>query len=74
MSTRSAVTNQAVADRIGITHSAVSRIRSGDRLPSFDVMRVIAEVYGWDLQSQSDARILGSYASEFEAVLAREHV
>lgn len=73
MTTRSLVTNQKVADDLGcLTHSAVSRIRSGDRLPSLSVIKQIESKYNWDLRSQ--VGMLGpSYAPKFEEMLARHY-
>lgn len=67
------VTNQRVADDLDITHSAVSRVRSGDRLPSFALMLRIEERIGWDLRDQTDARLLGSYDVAFEKALASNY-
>lgn len=68
-STRPVVTNEAVAKRLGLTHSAISRIRSGDRMPSFHTMQVIEVEFGWSIADQSEARRLDQYASEFERVI-----
>lgn len=69
MDTVSAPTNSEVGARIGLTHSAVSRIRSGERLPSMSIMRAIEDEYGWDRLSQWAARDEGKYAECFEAVI-----
>ena len=66
---RVAPTNQEVADAITMTHSGVSRIRSGGRLPSIDTMRRIQDVYGWSVQDQIEARARGEYVEEFELAL-----
>lgn len=73
MTTKAAVTNQRVAEDLGITHSMVSRIRSGDRIPSLAVMLTIHE-WGWGLEKQALARKLGTYASDFEALLVTRYV
>lgn len=65
-----APTNQEVGERIGLTHSSVSRLRSGARLPSVPTMARIQEVYGWSVQEQVEARGRGTYADEFEAAIA----
>jgi len=49
-------TNRQVGDRIGLSHSSVSRIRAGERIPSVDVMVVIEREYGWTLADQVTAR------------------
>ena len=73
MDTRSLVTNQKVADDLGITHSAVSRIRSGDRFPSLALIIKIEALLQWSMKDQ--ARRLGSasYAEEFESRLAHHY-
>ena len=68
---RAAITNVQVGLDIGLDHTTVSRIRSGDRLPSIDVMVAIARVYGWKIDAQVRARTEDRYASGFEAVLIR---
>jgi transcriptional regulator with XRE-family HTH domain len=62
-------TNREVAERIGLTHSAVSRIRSGQRFPGIEVMGAIARVYGWPVNQQVDARVNGVYADLFELAI-----
>lgn len=73
MATKAAVTNQRVADDIGLTHSAVSRIRSGDRMPSLKVVRRIAAEYGWPIEDQIKSLDPAVYAEAFEALLARRY-
>lgn len=52
--------NQAeLADRAGITQSAVSQIEKGERAPSFDVLRRLAAALG-----VSTAELLGPEASD----------
>ncbi len=63
-------TNQELADRLGLTHSGISRIRSGSRLPSIEVMDQLDKLYGWSVVKQIRARQTGTYAQELEAVLA----
>ncbi len=73
MSTRSQVTNQKVAEELLVTHSAVSRIRSGDRFPGLTLIQRIANLFGWSVDEQ--VRLIGSpsYAEEFEKVLIRRY-
>lgn len=64
------VTNVAVAEKLGVDHSTVSRIRSGLRYPSRELMRRISEQYNWKVVHQLDllpdkGRNL-RYAQEFE--------
>lgn len=64
-----AVTNTEVADKIGLNHSMVSRIRGGQRTPSFDTMAAIEAAYGWPLTEQAISRKRGTYAEDFESVI-----
>jgi transcriptional regulator with XRE-family HTH domain len=59
-----------VAEELGLTIATVSRIRSGDRLPSLVVMRQISKLYGWTIDEQLEARDHGEYASRFNRKLA----
>jgi len=66
MTTRA--TNEEIGQRIGLGHSGVSRIRSGDRFPSLAAMRRIERAYGWKIGDQIAAREKGQfeYAHEFD--------
>lgn len=68
--TAAAVSNAQVGKAIGMSHSGVSRIRSGDRLPSVERMVKIAQVYAWPVDDQVKARTDGRYASAFETILS----
>ena len=74
MAARTQVTNGRVAEDLGISESMVSRIRSGDRQPSTELMVKIREVYQWDVTYQAIACVQGTadqtYAHQFERVLA----
>lgn len=64
------VTNVAIAEKLAVDHSTVSRIRSGQRYPSRELMRRISEAFGWKVVHQLDllpdrGRNL-RYAQEFE--------
>lgn len=73
MSTRAPVTNQRVADDLGVTHSMISRIRSGDRLPSLQLVRRINATLGWSIDEQISSLDPKVYAEAFEAVLAKRY-
>lgn len=73
MTTKAPVTNQRVADDLGLTHSAVSRIRSGDRLPSLKLVQKIALVYGWSVEEQIADHDAERYAIAFEAILSKRY-
>ena len=64
-----ALTNGEVAEALGLSESGVSRLRSGDRLPSLQVMQTIETVYGWTVQGQSNARQAGDWTGAFVKVL-----
>lgn len=63
-------TNVAIAEKLGVDHSTVSRIRHGQRYPSRELMRRISEKFGWLVVHQMDllpdkGRNM-RYAHEFE--------
>jgi transcriptional regulator with XRE-family HTH domain len=64
-------TNEAVGELLGVSHVAVSRWRSGTRIPSPDNMEALRRVYGWSLDDQFDARNTGKYATELCKILDR---
>lgn len=71
--TAEAATNPEVGKRIGLTYSAVSRIRNGERYPSLAVMRAIEREYAWTVADQqklipTEGRDL-AYSTEFARVL-----
>lgn len=70
---RAEITNVQVAEDIGQDYTTVSRYRSGQRLPSLEVMLAIEKAYGWSVQSQAVAASNSreQYATSFEAALAR---
>ena len=64
------LTNSQIAEALGLSESGVSRLRSGDRLPSLEVMQKIETKYGWTVQGQSNARQAGKWTEAFLEVLA----
>jgi hypothetical protein len=60
------LSNSKLGALLDLSHASVSRIRSGNRLPSLKVMAVIAGLTGWSLDDQVAARESGTYASCFE--------
>lgn len=50
--TTRAATNAHVGRAIGLTESAVSRIRSGTRYPSIRALKRIAAAYAWPVEDQ----------------------
>lgn len=71
---RASVTNERVARDLGVTHSAVSRIRSGDRTPGMTVLYNIGILLRWSLDDQAEACRTGRYAQELEERLAKHYV
>lgn len=67
--TTAAVTNMEVGLEIDMGHTGVSRLRSGDRLPSIRIMYNIQSAYAWPIADQIDARMNGNYGRAFENVL-----
>jgi hypothetical protein len=63
------VTNRAVAITLQLSESGVSRLRSGDRLPSLGLMQKIEAAYGWTVQDQSNARAAGRWTDTFNSRL-----
>lgn len=68
-------TNVAIAEKLGVDHSTVSRIRSGQRYPSRELMRRISEAFGWkvvfQLELLPDRGRNMHYAHEFEKKVCR---
>jgi transcriptional regulator with XRE-family HTH domain len=50
------VTNEKIGDLIGLSYSAVSRLRRGERLPSIDVMVAIELHFDWSVADQVKVR------------------
>ncbi|AZS08521.1 helix-turn-helix DNA-binding domain protein [Arthrobacter phage Lasagna] len=69
------LTNVAVAEKLKIDHSTVSRIRSGQRYPSRELMRRIEGVFEWKVVHQlellPDKGRNMRYAQEFEKRILR---
>lgn len=70
---KASVTNQQVADDLGVSHATISRIRSGDRVPSVELMATIESVMGLKMNAQVRARLNGQYADLFEKALVRKY-
>ncbi len=49
---RADITNAEVGKHLGLTHAAVSRLRSGDRRPSLAVIKAIETWLGWNVGRQ----------------------
>lgn len=66
---RAKITNVEVGKLIGVGHTMVSRIRSGDRLPSRTLLYRIAVEFNWDMFEQMSAIEAKTYHEQFEAKL-----
>lgn len=70
---RANVVHPIVAKRLNVNFSSISRMRTGVRNPSYRLMAKIEQEYGWDCGQQVHAAVGGTYANEFERVLANEY-
>lgn len=64
------VSNQELGEKIGLSHSSVSRLRSGERGTSLEVMLKIESLLAWELHDQIKCRDDGSYSDKLERLLA----
>lgn len=55
-----------VAEALGVSVATVSRLCSGDRKPSLDLIVRIEEVFGWSVQDQANELRCDAYYSEFQ--------
>jgi transcriptional regulator with XRE-family HTH domain len=74
MADRAEVTNQQIANDLGITNAGISRIRSGGRIPSLELMLKIERLTRWKLSSQATAKQDGTYAAKLEVALQRHYI
>lgn len=61
------LTNEEVGQMVGLTYSAVSRLRSGDRTPSVEVMRRISDAFGVPFDEVATAATNGKGRAERNA-------
>lgn len=68
--TENRLTNQQVGELIGLTYSAISRLRSGGRMPSIATMYATEAAFGWSIADQLEARVgikgKTAWADEFD--------
>ncbi len=62
-----------LAKTLGVSEATVSRIASGDRRPSIDLMMKIRTVLRWSIEDQANQlrESTTAYAAEFSAKMAR---
>jgi len=65
------MTNQEVADLIGLSMSGVSRLRTGSRAPNDETMHRVHQALGWDIHQQFTARLNGDYPDAFNRAIRR---
>lgn len=67
-------TNEEIGQRIGLSHSGVSRIRSGGRIPNLVTMGRIEQATNWTIEQQSRAASEGRehYAAEFNRLVCTD--
>lgn len=59
------MTGAEAAERLGVSESTISRIRSGERRPSLDLMIGIAALFSWSMDEQATAIVDEVYEAEF---------
>lgn len=57
--TKAPVSNAAFGHAVGVHFTTASRYRNGERVPSIDKARKIAQVYGLDLDELTEAMASG---------------
>lgn len=67
------ISNRDIGRMIGLSHSGVSRIRTGNRLPSLETMRRIESAFDWALTEQAELHKRGryDYARAFNDAISR---
>lgn len=67
------LTNEALGQALGVTHATISRIRSGSRLPSGEVMSAIAVLMEWPIEEQMQLKLAQTEKSPSYAQGFKEH-
>lgn len=63
--------NSEMATALEVSEATVSRIASGERRPSLDLMYKVRQTLRWGIEAQADAVIRGTYAAEFKRRMER---
>jgi len=66
------VTNEEIGKKLGLTYSAVSRLRRGERLPSIGVMMAVETHFAWSVADQVKTR--ASHGAKAYARVLEEHI
>lgn len=67
---RAPMTNERVAELLGVHHSMVSRLRSGERFPSVPLMTKIESIFRWKMSAQAKVFATPGYARGFERAIS----
>lgn len=59
---------------LDLTDGMVSRLLSGERRPTLDLMVKIRELTGWSVENQADAWICGSYPWKLRMYMEQTNV
>jgi transcriptional regulator with XRE-family HTH domain len=59
---------------LGCSVATVSRLCSGDRAPSLELMKEIRRVFSWGIEAQVRAVDRGTFPSEFQAKMDRRRM
>lgn len=70
---KATVTNEKVAQDLGLSHSMISRLRSGGRNPSFETMIAIERKLAWTVEAQIRSRTAGRWDVDFEGILGQKY-
>lgn len=68
------MTGAELAEALGVSEATVSRIGSGERRPSMDLMLKIRDVLHWSVERQADAIRCETYAADFKTWMERRRV
>lgn len=60
------MTGREMSKALGVSEATVSRLASGERKPSTDLMVKVKEVLGWSISQQALAVVDHSYAWKFK--------
>lgn len=60
-----------LADELEVSEATISRIASGERRPSLDLMYKIRSALRWSIEAQVDEIQCGVYSSEFKKRMER---
>lgn len=67
------LTNETLGQALGVTHATISRIRSGSRLPSGEVMSAIAVLMEWPIEEQMKLKLASTEDAPTYAEQFKEH-